>query len=122
MTPGIAGIQAATFAVGTVASVVGTDATATCVTGHICDSFSGTLRLITGSGPISSAGTPAVIITLPLSRANLPNCLVTFTTKAGSKSIAMALDYPNTSSITITANNVLSSATADDITYLCGGN
>jgi hypothetical protein len=122
MTPGIAGVGSATFTVGIIESVVGAGATVSCSSGHICDSYSGTLQLLTGSGTISSYGTPAVTIALPSPRANFPNCLVTFATKSGNKPLAMVVDYPSTSTMTITSNIALTSLTAYDITYLCGGN
>lgn len=121
-TPGLAGIGAASFTLGSPEVIGGGEATVVCAADHLCDSYSGTVRLVTGSGAISSIGAQVVTVFLPVTRQNLPNCLVNVVTDARNKPFATAVKYPNTSSIAVISNSELSPLASYDITYLCGGN
>lgn len=96
----------------------GTGATAVCATSHVCDSFSGEVTLTSGS-----VGTPAtgsqLIITLPVTRANLPNCSVDL---YGGSTFLGASKTVTTSTITISSGVALTFATAYTVDYVCGGN
>jgi hypothetical protein len=121
-SPSVGGSGSASFTLGQNELVGGADANVSCTSGHTCDSYSGTVRLVTGSGSISAAGATAATVILPFPRQNLPNCIVTITTNAAKTSMPITLGYPNTYSIAITATDALSASTGYDIVYLCGGN
>jgi hypothetical protein len=111
-----AGTQTANFTLGA-ASVVGSGASATCTTGHVCDSVSGTITLTAGSS-ISATG-PFLTIDLMVSRTNDPNCDIDiYTTGSG----LFSSYYPTTgqTTVTLTSTSNLSSTTYT-IWYLCGG-
>lgn len=113
--PSAQGTGTATFAPQTGA---GTGATAVCATSHVCDSFSGEVTLTSGS-----VGTPAtgsqLIITLPITRTNQPNCSVDV---YGGTTFLGITKTQSTSTITISAGVALTFATTYTVDYVCGGN
>jgi hypothetical protein len=121
-TPGLAGVGTASLTLGSPEAIGGTDATVVCAADHLCDSYSGTVRLTTGSDAISSTGAQVVTVFLPVTRQNLPNCVVSVVTDAGSKPVATMVKFPSTSSIAVMSKSELSPLTPYDIIYLCGGN
>lgn len=110
-----AGTGTATFAP---QAGAGTGATAVCATSHVCDSFSGEVTLTSGS-----VGTPAtgsqLIITLPITRTNQPNCAVDV---YGGTTFLGITKTQTTSTITISAGVALTFATTYTVDYVCGGN
>jgi hypothetical protein len=120
--PSVAGKGSASFSLGMPKMVGGANASVFCAVGHQCDSFSGTVRLTTGSDSISTFGPEVVTISLPVVRQNLPNCLVDVATHGSDKSLSPTIKYDDSSSVTIALNSILVPSTSYDITYLCGGN
>jgi hypothetical protein len=111
--PSHAGTGTATFAPQTGA---GSGATAVCATSHVCDSFSGEVTL--KSGTIPAIGSD-LIITLPITRTNQPNCAVEL--KGGTLFLGDT-KTTTTSTITISTGAALAAATDYTINYVCGGN
>ncbi len=121
-TPDLAGVGTASLIRGSPETIGGTDATVVCAADHLCDSYSGTVRLTTGSDAISSTGAQVVTVLLPVNRQSLPNCVVSVVTEAGNKPVATMVTIPSTSSIAVMLKSVLAPLTPYNITYLCGGN
>lgn len=94
---GFAGLGTATLVLGAAA---GTGPSAvTCVSGVVCDSFSGTFAFTTGTGAAAGAlGT----ITLPGTRTNVPTCLVRALSVSGALSTLGEYTSPANSSGTVT--------------------
>jgi len=113
---------AAAFSLARPEAVGGANASVVCAVNHQCDSFSGTLRLTTGSDPISVSGSEVVTISFPLVRQSLPNCLADITTYGSDKPLARVNKYANSSSLAIVPNSSLAPSTQYEITYICGGN
>lgn len=111
--PSYAGTGTATFAPQTGA---GSGATAVCATSHVCDSFSGEVTLTSGTVPAIGSD---LIITLPVTRTNQPNCAVEL--KGGTLFLGDTKTV-TTSTITISTVAALAAATAYTIDYVCGGN
>jgi hypothetical protein len=114
-SPSHAGTGTATFAPQTGS---GTGATAVCATSHVCDSFSGEVILTSGSVGTPATGTQ-LIITLPVTRTNQPNCTVE---AYGGTTFLGITKTQSTSTITVSAGVALTFATAYTIDYVCGGN
>ena len=114
-TPSLAGAGTATL---TPQTGAGTGATAVCTTSHVCDGISGEVTLTSGS-----VGTPAtgsqLIITLPVTRTNIPNCSVDV---YGGTTFLGITKTATTSTITVSAGVALTSGTAYTVDYVCGGN
>lgn len=113
--PSLSGSGTATFAA---QAGAGTGATAVCATSHVCDSLSGEVILTSGSVGTPSTGSQ-LIITLPVTRTNQPNCTVE---AYGGTTFLGITKSQTTSTITISAGVALTFATAYTINYVCGGN
>jgi hypothetical protein len=112
---GIAGGTVTTFAAGAAA---GTSPTLVCLSGHVCDNFSGALTLTTGTAP--TTGT-LLTVTFPttLTRAASANCDVSFQSATGP--LTTNTWSASTTVITATATAALSASTAYTVMYVCGG-
>lgn len=111
--PSIAGTGTATA---TPQTGAGTGATAVCATSHICDSFSGEVTLTTGAVPAIGSD---LLITLPITRTNQPNCAVEV---YGGVTFLGVTKTVTTNSITINTGSPMAATTAYTIDYVCGGN
>lgn len=120
--PSLAGVGAASFSLGKPEVVGGGDATVLCAADHQCDSFSGTLRLTTGSEPISESGSELVRISLPIFRQSIPNCIVNILTATSNRPWPISIKFSASSSFAIVSGSALAPSTPYDVTYLCGGN
>lgn len=95
---GFAGLGTSTMSINS--GVAGSGATTpVCVTGVVCDSFSGTFSFTSGTGP--AAGTLGTI-TLPGTRTNVPTCLVRVLSVSGTLSTLGEYATPVNSSGTVT--------------------
>jgi hypothetical protein len=107
----LAGNGTTTF---TAAAAAGSSPTVVCASGYVCDSISGTITLTTGTSP--TTGT-LVTVTLPLTRANSPSCVVNI------KGVSSAnySDSETTSTVVFSVTSALAAGTAYKLTYVCGG-
>jgi hypothetical protein len=91
-------------------------ATASCVSGHICDDFSGQISY--GSGRSPATGT-LLTIRFTHTRTNSPNCVIEVDGPSGM--VTSASKSSTISSLVITANSAFLPSTTYAISYLCGG-
>jgi hypothetical protein len=115
----IAGIGTATFTIGATAQV-GTGATAVCATYAICDSFSGTFTLTTGTGTLAAGD--LVIVNIPGSRSSIPNCTWNLATNS-TTNYGFTAGAGNSGGSTLQFNSAtgLPASTSFAGTYICGG-
>lgn len=111
--PSFSGSGTATFAPQLGA---GTGATAICTASHVCDSVSGAVLLTSGTLPAIGSD---LIITLPITRTNIPNCTVNI---EGGITFLGLTHTTTTTTITINTGVALAASTAYTIDYICGGN
>jgi hypothetical protein len=113
----LAGETMATFSPGP-SGLVGTGATATCATNYVCDEFSGTVNLTTGTGTLT--GTGNIVSVNMITRANYPSCTYSmqFVSPPGLFVYGQAV---NTSSIDFYNSAALSASTTYYLSYVCGG-
>jgi hypothetical protein len=116
---GIAGQGTATFTLGG-SSIVGAGATVACVTGHVCDQFSGQFILTTGT---TSANGVFLTINFPTSRTNLPNCglISFFDNAAGTEFYYATISIPTISTLPLYSGTQLTSSHTFIGSYICGG-
>jgi hypothetical protein len=95
---------------------VGTGATAVCTTSYVCDSYSGTITLTTGTG-VLTAGTIATV-TFPNTRTNKPSCAVDI---EGGSTFLAGSHSATTSVLTYTDGVAVTVSTVYTLTYVCGG-
>lgn len=120
-SPSIGGTGVSSFTVGN-SNSVGSDASVSCARGHQCDSFSGVFVLNTGASPVTSSGAIVASITMPSARVNLPNCAVTIEDMKRDSHVSSFVEYPDTSTLTISVDSNLRPLASYQITYVCGGN
>lgn len=111
-----------TFTLGATAQV-GTGATIVCAAGHVCDSFSGTVTLVTGTGTLSAGTTaaPDFTITFPFTRANTPNCIVGVIATGGSTGVNFPVHAETPASLTVATTGALTASTTYSQSYSCNG-
>jgi hypothetical protein len=106
-----------TYAAGAAA---GTGPTVTCTGSHGCGSFSGEVTLTTGTGTPTLPAT-LLTITLPITRTNIPNCIVTLQQAAGQNTGLTWTETTSTIVLTL-SGTALTASTAFPVRYICGGN
>ena len=113
-----AGSDTATFTLGN-SSIVGAGSpSAACQTSHICDSASGTIQLVTGTG-VTLAGSFLTVQTIA-TRTNQVNCVYNmYTTTGGQITNFYATMF--TTGFIMVSSSALASSTTYHIGYWCGG-
>jgi hypothetical protein len=113
----------ATFTLGN-ATTAGTGATASCVTGFVCDQFSGTIALTTGTGITSAQfNNAAVTITFPVTRTNIPTCVVSVANTSNGVMVGSVRPLASTSTLAFLAYSTTTFLPSNNyqIGYICGG-
>jgi hypothetical protein len=116
-TSALSGSGTATFTLGG-STIVGSGATAVCTTSHVCDSISGSVTIVTGSG-VSTTGT-ALTVNLPVTRGSMPNCTI-YSQNDNTGAPATLSAYTTVSSIVFTSTANLASTNGYHVSYVCGG-
>lgn len=113
------GTGTSTFTAGT-ALIAGSGASVACTGSHVCDSFSGTITLTTGTGIVNS-GT-VLTITMPITRATRPNCMVQMYLPNAVPALAIPVTpMPFPGSLEVNDQDPLLNSTVYAVTYWCGG-
>lgn len=98
----------------------GTGPTASCGVNRLCDSFSGTIALTTGTSP--AAGQIIVTVTFNSGRTFSPNCSVQAFTTSGSFQTFQVIPSPTNAALNILSTTALPGPAVIQLTYVCGGN
>ncbi|WP_263353010.1 hypothetical protein [Acidicapsa acidisoli] len=114
-SPAFAGTAAAGLSAGPAA---GAGNFIACAPSHVCDQFSGTVTLTTGTGP--AIGVLYTVTTV--SRAHLPNCIFTLGLSVPPyTAITSILPTYSTTQASLNTGLALTASTSYTSTYICGG-